>query len=179
MISSRDLLKLYEAERPFIQQALDLAEHFAEVRKTQSEKGLDWARAKVLFKAMLQDEQDGGHRVEDITRRADTTSEYATLMNKKNFSSQTEPAVDLMAQPVSLAVDGETWPVESTWTPGPSLEADVTSDISGPEEDNGASGPTIEAAPPGGVGGADSGAAMPVAGHPIPDDLSIPEFLLR
>jgi len=93
---------------------------------------------------------------------------------------ETEPAV-IMAQPTVLpAVDGETWPVESTWTPGPSLEADVTTDNGGSEEDNGASDPLIEAAPPTRDGGVSSDAAMPVGhGQLIPNDLSIPEFLRR
>ncbi len=90
---------------------------------------------------------------------------------------ETEPALNRL--PVSLA-EGEPWPVESTWTPGPFIGADVTTDNGGSEEDNGASDPSIEAAPPRGLGGARlDDAAMPVTGHSIPNDLSIPEFLRR
>ena len=171
MISSHDLRTLFEAERPFIEQAIELAEHFAEVRKAQSEKGLDWARAKVLFKAMIQDENDGGHRVEDITRGADTTSEYATLMNKKNFSSEA-------SEPAAPNASGEAVPSQapqpsgaaSHLSPTAASEAPDLPAVGGepvPDPENGVKRIRI-------VDGTGS-----LSRFDIPNDLSIPEFLRR
>ena len=111
-----DLRRLYEAEAPFIDQALDLAEHFAEVRKAAADKGIDWSRAKVLFKALRQDERDGGKRAAKLEGNADLLTEYAehmrgaTMVNNKNFSSAVSaaapvgerPSIDLSADDLSI-----------------------------------------------------------------------------
>lgn len=93
MTTRDDLWALFESERSYIEQAIELGEHFKEVRKAQSDKGIDWSRAKVLFKAIILDERDGGHRAADLEEKADMTSEYAeymrgaTIVNDKSFSS--------------------------------------------------------------------------------------------
>lgn len=81
--------------RPYIEQALDLAEVFTGFRKLASENGLDWGVIKALIKAEVQDEREGGsEKVERIITKADFASAYAdmlglgTKMNENNnFSS--------------------------------------------------------------------------------------------
>lgn len=98
MTDHASLLKQIRADaRPYVEQALDLAEVFTGFRKLASENGLDWGVIKQLIKAELQDEKEGGdEKVSRIIEKADFASAYADMlglrggdekMNENNFSS--------------------------------------------------------------------------------------------
>jgi hypothetical protein len=90
------LRQIRQDARPYIEQALDLAEVFTGFRKLASENGLDWGVIKALIKAEVQDEKEGGSgKVDRIIEKADFASAYADMlglgsnMNEKIFSSET------------------------------------------------------------------------------------------
>lgn len=96
MTDHASLLKQIRADaRPYIEQALDLAEVFTGFRKLATENGLDWGVIKALIKAKVQDEKEGGTvKVERIIEKADFATAYADMlglgsakMNENNFSS--------------------------------------------------------------------------------------------
>ena len=94
------LLKQIRADaRPYVEQALDLAETFTGFRKLATENGLDWGVIKALIKAELQDEKEGGDaKVSRIIEKADFASAYADMlglgsnMNENNFSADASEA---------------------------------------------------------------------------------------
>jgi hypothetical protein len=89
------LRQIREDARPYIEQALDLAEVFTGFRKLASENGLDWGVIKAPIKAEVQDEREGGdEKVTRIIDRADFASTYADMlglgsakMNEKKITS--------------------------------------------------------------------------------------------
>jgi hypothetical protein len=88
------LRQIREDARPYIEQALDLAEVFTGFRKLASENGLDWGVIKALIKAEVQDEREGGdEKVKRIIDKADFASAYADMlglgakMNEKKITS--------------------------------------------------------------------------------------------
>jgi hypothetical protein len=101
------LRQIREDARPYIEQALDLAEVFTGFRKLASENGLDWGVIKALIKAEVQDEREGGdEKVKRIIDKADFASAYADMlglgakMNEKSFSS--EPADDITPEKIAV-----------------------------------------------------------------------------
>lgn len=164
MTVADNVRKICAEARPHIEAMLDSAEILAGLRDVAKERGIDWSQLKALLKARIQDDRDGGQRVEKLISKADNACSYAAMLGsmaektdtppQSTVSRETEPAVEISLDKTPVR-DGETWPVESL-----------------------SSGPLIEAAPPGGVGAEDGGAAMPVTGH-SDDFLSIPEFLRR
>lgn len=97
MASSTDLCAICTEARPLIEQQLDLAEQVAALRDAATARGLDWSQIKALMKAQIQDERDGGNRVQRIIEKAEHASAYADMlglanMNEKNFSPTREVA---------------------------------------------------------------------------------------
>ncbi len=82
MTDHASLLRQIRADaRPYVEQALDLAEVFTGFRKLASENGLDWGVIKQLIKAELQDEKEGGdEKVSRIIEKADFASAYADML---------------------------------------------------------------------------------------------------
>jgi hypothetical protein len=72
--------KICAAARPAIEAALDAAEELSEIRGAASEQGLDWSQVKAVLKAQIQDERDGGHRIEKLIAKADNAATYALML---------------------------------------------------------------------------------------------------
>jgi hypothetical protein len=98
-----NLRKICACARGPLEAMLDAAEELAEIRGAASEQGLDWSQVKALLKAQIQDERDGGHRVEKLVAKADNASTYAAMLNivaeNKKTSPQSEPAVPSFSLP--------------------------------------------------------------------------------
>lgn len=78
--TSRDLKNIVAEARPMIADWLALADKFAGLREAATAKGLDWSQIKALVKAQLQDEEDGGKRVQKIIDKADFAASYADML---------------------------------------------------------------------------------------------------
>lgn len=117
MTDHASLLRQIRADaRPYIEQALELAEVFTGFRKLASENGLDWGVIKALIKAEVQDEKEGGsEKVDRIIEKADFAASYADMlglgtsnMNEENFSSEAvDPETGEIIEPASVLSETE------------------------------------------------------------------------
>lgn len=113
MTLASDLRNIVAAARPTVTEWLDISEQFVGFREACKAKGIDWSQVKALIKAQVQDERDGGRRVEKIVEKADFASSYAAMlgllpenMNEENNSESLDgitadevPASDASASP--------------------------------------------------------------------------------
>lgn len=80
MTSKSDLKSFFDRGRPLVEQWLDLADEFKNLRDEARTKEVDWVQVKGLLKAVVQDERDGGERVKKLLDRADTSTAYADML---------------------------------------------------------------------------------------------------
>lgn len=94
MAVTAQFLKGIMAEaRPIIERQMNDAKLIAGFRTVVANNGGDWGALKALIKASVQDDEDGGTRVQKIVDKADDTAAYADMlglanMNENNFSAR-------------------------------------------------------------------------------------------
>jgi uncharacterized protein (UPF0335 family) len=112
MSTSSDLKALFQRARPLVEQQLDIADDFADMREEARTKGLDWAQIKSLLKAEIQDGRDGGERVKKIVEKADLATAYADMLGlaKMNEKSISREAANGSSPPAGGSMPPQTTP---------------------------------------------------------------------
>lgn len=93
MFSSEALKQIVTEARPIIERQIDDADLIAGLREVVASQGGDWSALKALIKAQIQDERDGGERVQKILDKAEFSAGYAdtlgwSKMNETNNSRE-------------------------------------------------------------------------------------------
>jgi DNA-binding transcriptional MerR regulator len=80
-MSTLDALReIWTEARPYVEQQLQVAEVIKGFREAATAKGLEWSSVKALIKAQIQDEQDGGKRVQKLIEKAEFATAYADML---------------------------------------------------------------------------------------------------
>ena len=80
-MSTLDALReIWTEARPYVEQQLQIAEVIKGFREAATAKGLEWSSVKALIKAQIQDEQDGGKRVQKLIEKAEFATAYADML---------------------------------------------------------------------------------------------------
>jgi DNA-binding transcriptional MerR regulator len=74
------LREIWTEARPYVEQQLQVAEVIKGFREAATAKGLEWSSVKALIKAQIQDEQDGGKRVQKLIEKAEFATAYADML---------------------------------------------------------------------------------------------------
>jgi hypothetical protein len=80
-VSTLDALReIWSEARPYVEQQLEVAEVIKGFREAATAKGLEWSSVKALIKAQIQDEKDGGDRVQKLVAKSEFTTAYADML---------------------------------------------------------------------------------------------------
>ena len=80
-MSTLDALRdIWTEARPYVEQQLEAAEVIKGFREAATAKGLEWSSVKALIKAQIQDEKDGGDRVQKLVTKSEFTTAYADML---------------------------------------------------------------------------------------------------
>lgn len=74
------LRDIWTEARPYVEQQLEAAEVIKGFREAATAKGLEWSSVKALIKAQIQDEKDGGDRVQKLVEKSEFTTAYADML---------------------------------------------------------------------------------------------------
>lgn len=74
------LRDIWTEARPYVEQQLELAEVIKGFREAATAKGLEWSSIKGLIKAQIEDEKDGGDRVQKLIAKSEFTTAYADML---------------------------------------------------------------------------------------------------